>query len=865
VDNLTHADDTLAIRRSNQQPKNHDQAISHYNKLITKLNTLKSRAISHPIRRLPLELLEYIFHLLLELESEDETYGDGAFPLNLTRVCSQWESLVLSVRNRRLWTMVWIDPADPDWLGRLHVHLFLSRDEGLNIRIADMTQSIANELVRHHRRIHSLLPFTVWALITPEQDTAEVIITNRTGTKPFPILLSSCLKALPLVFLPRVSLYRLQSFPQLQVLEITTQVLRLHELGGPLQLPALQRLLLVEHENPLEFLKLFSPSQLLELQLELRGPLSLAAYHKLEAFIIQHMPNLRWVTLTVFDYIDSKFMQPVEEEESITQSSAARRSESLRRIDIDIRSLSKTRIPPFERLIESAPHLEECHLFTPIRSWPCFSHYIRELEFRFSHLHILHFMDGGPFKLVHLEVFKLTFSTPEQLQLLTLFQAPSLLSLEVLQLYGSNAQDYSIAVDAVLTFISTSQGIRYMKLGFPVDSIGLSLPELRDLKVTYISHISVLASFDVPNLQRFFLEIGHRRGEDEPTGEDPISIPSPPPSFEAVAGPNVPDMVNTRRTLEMGNEAQRRDIHEEDENGAEMSPLKDVDLHEAPSDPVVTSASTFPVLTFENLKDFEFGVSPLSSSHPIRVLPYFPDMLTALPALERVTLPAVSFKDSPYIDQLVKKISEIPTLCPHLQEIRTRDYPNEWSNLFKFLRDRKRASILSDPTIRPIHALHFFITPHSSIVEQLQDAMQGKVSIKSFPALHPWPLLIDPTSLRKVASLGEVTTVGSGEETRSQVQDGNERIAATGVQAQEQEDTTGNGNEENHSEEESGCSRNEDEAISCFYCHKAGLGAGCRRVTWKQGVSSRMEVSSGDVLCSRWDTCNSNFEAICSP
>ena len=872
MDNLAHSDDdTPSIRRSSQLHKNHDRAISHFNKLITKLNTLNRRAISHPIHLLPQELLEHILHLLLELESEDETYAspwDEAFPLNLTQVCSQWESLVLSVRNRRLWSTVWIDPADPDWLGRLHLHLFLSRGEGLNIRIIDVTQSIVDELAKHHQCIHSLLPGLalpqLWGLSTSEPDTFQVVFANRAGTKPFPIPLSSSVRALPLAYLGEGSLHRLQSFPQLQVLKIMTQMLQLHELGGPLQLPALRRLfLVVAHEKPLELLKVLSPSQLLDLQLELQKPLSPAGYHELEAFIIQHMPNLRWVALTVFHYIDSESVQPVEE--PITQSSGTKQSESLRRIDFDFEPESKTRIPPFERLIESAPHLEECHLFTPIRSWPCFSHHIRELEFGSSDLPILYLMNGEPFKFVHLEVFKLTFSTPEQLQLLTLFQAPSLLSLEVLKMYGSNAQDYSIAVDAVLTFISTSQGIRYMKLGFPVDNMNLSLPELRNLKVTYISHISVLASFDVPNLQRFFLEIGHRRGEDEPTAEDPISIPSPPPSFEAVGGPNVPDMVNTRRTLEMGNEAQRRNILEEDENGAEMSPLKDTDLHEAPSHPVVISASAFPVLTFENLKDFEFGVSPLSGSHPIRVLPYFPDMLIALPALARVTLPAVSFKDSPYIDQLVKKISEIPTVCPHLQEIRTRDYPNEWSNLFKFLRDRKRASLLSDPTIRPIHALHFFITPHSSIVEQLQDAMQGKVSIKSFPALHPWPLLIDPTSLRKVASLGEVTTVGSGEETRSQVQDGNERIAATGVQAQEQEDTTGNGNEENHSEEESGCSRNEDEAISCFYCHKAGLGAGCRRVTWKQGVSSRMEVSSGDVLCSRWDTCNSNFEAICSP
>jgi len=861
VDSFTHSDDTPSIRRSNQRPKNHDQAISHHNKLITKLNTLQSRAISHPIHRLPLELLEHIFHLLLEL-------GDKAFPLNLTQVCSQWKSLVLSVRNRRLWSRVWIDPADPDWLGLLHIHLFLSRDEGLNICIEHMTQSIADELARHHRRIRSLAGSVISQVLeanASEPDTVQVFITNPTGRKPFPIPLSSSVKALPVGYLGEGSLHRLQSLPQLQELQVRTKTLQLHKFGSPLQLPALQRLVLFAHENPLEVLKIFSPSRLLVLQLRLPRPLSPTANHELEVFIIQHMPNLRWVALAVVDYIDSEFVQPVEE--SITQSLAAKQSESLRRIDLEIVSLSETSVPPFGRLIESAPHLDECHLKTPMQSWPCFSHHIRELEleFRFSRLTILHLMNVEPFKLVHLEVFKLTFSAPEQSQLLTLFQAPSLLSLEVSEI-GSDEQDYSTAANVVLAFLSTSQGIRYMKLGFPVNGMNLSLPELQNLEVTNTNHIFVLPSFNVPKLQRFFLEIGHRCGEDESITEDPICMPSPPPSFEAVGGPNAPDMVITRPTVDMGNEAQMGNILEEDENGEEMSRFKATDLHEAPSDPVVTSAPTFPASTFKNLTALEFKVSRVSGLYP-PVLPYFPDMLIALPALERVTLPAVTFKVTPYIDQLVNRISKIPTLCPHLQEIRTCDYPNEWSNLLKLLRDRKRASLLSDPTLRPIHALHFPITPHGSIVEQLQDAMLGKVSIKSFPVLFPRPSLIDSTFVRLESSRGEDTTVDSNEETRSQVQYGNERTAATGVQAQE-ENATRSGNEENKSEEESGCGENEDEALSCFNCHKAGLGAGCHRAFWKQDVLSRIDLRSGDVLCPRWDPEDfgeSRFEAICLP
>jgi hypothetical protein len=807
VDGLTQQDDSLSIPRSNQQPKNHGQAIAHYNKLMTKLNMLNSLAISHPIHRLPLELLEHIFHMLLELESEDETSASPShepFPLNLTQVCVEWESLVMAVRNRRLWSTVRIDPADLDWLGRLHVHLYMSRGEDLNIHVTEMTQSVVDELARHHQRIRSFPPGSaisqIWESTTSEPDTIQVVITNQSGKKPFSIPLSTSMTALPFVYLGEGSLHRLQSFSKLRVLHTRVKPLQLHELGGPLQLPALQTLLLlVAHENPLEFLKVFAPSQLLDLQLELPKPLSPSAYHELETFIIQHMPNLRYVVLVVSDYIDSEFVQPVEEEEkeagSTTQSSAAKQSESLRRIDF--RTGSKRKIPPFERLIASAPHLEECHLLTPIKSLPCFSQHLLVLEFNFYDSPISHVMNGELFILVHLEVFKLTFSAAEQLQLLTLFLAPSLLSLEVLYVYESDLQSYSIPVDALLEFISTSQGIRDMELGFPVDdSMHLSLPELQNLKVTYISNIFVLASFGVPKLQHLFLEIDDGRGEDESiaggedVAEDTTSIAPPPSSFEAIGSSGVPDMDNTRQPLEMGNEAQKRSIPEEDKNVADMDRFKDTDLHEAPS---VTSPPAFPALTFEHLKDFEFEVSTVSS-YPIRVLPYFPDMLTALPALERITLPAVSF-DAPYIDHLVQRISEIPTLCSNLQVIRTRDYPTEWSNLLKFLRDRKRASILSNPTLRPIRSLHFPITPHGSIVEQLQDAMLGKVSFKSFPALFPWPLLIDSTLMLAESFQREDTTVDSDEdeETRSQVQDGDERTAKeTRVQAQEEEDTAGN-------------------------------------------------------------------------
>ena len=96
---------------------------------------------------------------------------------------------------------------------------------------------------------------------------------------------------------------------------------------------------------------------------------------------------------------------------------------------------------------------------------------------------------------------------------------------------------------------------------FPVDSMELSLPELQCLEVTYIRHISVLASFDVPKLQHLF---DNGRGEDEPIArgegleEDPIGIAPPQPSFEAVGGPSVLDMISTKQSLEMGNEAQKR-------------------------------------------------------------------------------------------------------------------------------------------------------------------------------------------------------------------------------------------------------------------------------------------------------------------
>ena len=832
---------------------------------MVKLHRLNSQAISHPIHRLPLELLEYIFHLLLEIQSP--WYHE--FPLHLTQVCSQWESLLSSVRNRRLWSMVWIDPADPDWLERLHLHLFLSRDEGLNIRITEMTQSIIDALTKHHQHIRSLPPAfmisQIWDSTTSEPDIIQVVISRRPGGKPFAIPLSSSATALPFVDLREGSLHHLQSFLQLRVLEIAPQMPQLLELSGPLQLPALQELHLQSRDNPLDCLRKFAPSQLFDLHLDLLGSLSPAAYYELETFIIGHMPNLRSVSLVVYDYIYSVFVQPVEK--ATTQPLSARQSESLRRIDCRINRALKDNPPPFERLIESAPHLEECYLFTSMKSLPIFSHHIRKLVFSLYDSPIPPVVNGPLFKLAHLEVLMLRFATVEQLQLLTPFQAPSLLSLEVSALYTGYSPRYSIPLDVILTFISTSQGIRDMRLdlGSPVGGMGLSLPELRNLQIS-TSHISLLARFDVPKLQHLFLEIIDGRDESIAGGEDlaenPIGIASPPHAFEAVGRSNVLDMVNTRETLEVGNEEQKRNIIEEDDNGVEMDRIKDAGLHEAPSDPVVTRAPIHPAPTFEHLKDFEFEVPTASGSRPIGVLPYFPGIFSAFPALERVTLPAVSFNNSPYIDQLVKEISENPTLCPNLQEIRTRDYPNDWSNLLKFLRDRKRVSMLSNPALRPIHALHFPITPHGSIVEQLQDAMLGKVSNKPFPALCQWPPS-DPTCVHIAPSRGGGTRVDFDEEKRRQQQDGDQRTAATRVQAQE-EDITGNGDKEKQNEQESGCGGNEyDALILCFFCHKAGLGAGCCRVRNLE-ILSRMEVSGGDVWCSRWDY-RMSFEVICLP
>ena len=629
--------------------------------------------------------------------------------------------------------------------------------------------------------------------------------------------------ALP--FIGGGSLRHLQSFLQLQELKIRPEMSQLLELGGPLQLPALQRLNLdVTHENPLETLRIFAPSQLLDLELALLGSWSLAAYYELETFIIGQMPNLRSIELSVEtkDYIDLVFVQPVE---STTQSSSARQSESLRRIDCAVLVWPEAQggIFFFKRLIESAPHLEECHLVAPMKSLPYFGPHIRKLELSFLDSHVLHVLYTKQFELVHLEVLKLSFETDEQLELLELFEAPSLLFLEVKFGLDYESEMGLIPLEPILEILSKSQGIHdlELKLPFPADDMELSLPELRNLKVTDMSHNFSLASFDVPKLQLLFLEIG---GEDESIAggedlaEDTIGIASPPPSFE--------------------------------------------DLPDDPSDLVVARAPTFPALPFEHVTDFEFTVSSDYGPDP-RALPSFASIFTAFPALERVALPSVLVNESPYIDQLVKKISENPTLCPNLQEIRTRDYPNEWSNLLKFLRERKRASMLSNPTLRPIHALHFPITPHGSIVEQLQDAMLGKASVKTFPALRPWPLLVDSTLVHIASSRGEDAQVDYDAETRSRVQAGDEQMAATHVQAQE-EGVTRNGAQERQSERGSSCGKREDEALSCFFCHKAGLGSGCGRTFQKRQIVSWKGVSIRDVLCSRWDY-TPDFEVICSP
>ena len=68
------------------------------------------------------------------------------------------------------------------------------------------------------------------------------------------------------------------------------------------------------------------------------------------------------------------------------------------------------------------------------------------------------------------------------------------------------------------------------------------------------------------------------------------------------------------------------------------------------------------------------------------------------------------------------------------------------------------------------------------------------------PCASPVAILIDSTLVHIASSRGEDTQVSSDEETRSQVQDGDERTAATRVQAQE-EDMTGNGDEDGQGEE----------------------------------------------------------------
>jgi len=426
-----------------------------------------------------------------------------------------------------------------------------------------------------------------------------------------------------------------------------------------------------------------------------------------------------------------------------------------------------------------------------------------------------------------------------------------------------------IPLDVVSTFISTSQEIHDLLLRFPVNSMNLSLFELQSLKLVYVSHFSVLGNFNMPKLQHLFLEIDEGSDRDESTAgeqdsaESSIDIVSSTTSIQAVGTPDGPGMVKSTPVLESESELRTMKILEEDA----LNRVKGTDPRKAPFGPLMTRPPTFSAITFEHLKDFGFDVSTASDSHPPRVLPYFTDMLATLPALERITLPAVSFNDTPYIDQLVKKVSDIPTLCHNMQEIRTRDYPDDWWYFLTFLRNRKRASILSDPTLRPIHALNFSITPHGSIVSQLQDAMLGKVSTGSFAALRPWPLLTDSSLVHEVSSWQEDINGDPDEETRPQDQGEDEWLAAEPFQAQEA-DTKGNGEEVRQPEEDSGSGESEGEALSCFLCHKAGLGAGCRRVFWKRGILSLIEVSSGDVKCSRWDTImdsNSRFEAICLP
>jgi len=121
--------------------------------------------------------------------------------------------------------------------------------------------------------------------------------------------------------------------------------------------------------------------------------------------------------------------------------------------------------------------------------------------------------------------------------------------------------------------------------------------------------------------------------------------------------------------------------------------------------------------------------------------------------------------------------------------------------------------------------------------------------------------LMGESLTHKVLSQGDIEG-GSDEDPLSQARGPGEQAADVPFQ----KEATENCGKGSQSEEERGSEEDADKALTCFLCHKAGLGADCQGVFRKREIILKPDLSNDRVRCSRWGPRKYlEFEAISLP
>lgn len=148
------------------------------------------------------------------------------------------------------------------------------------------------------------------------------------------------------------------------------------------------------------------------------------------------------------------------------------------------------------------------------------------------------------------------------------------------------------------------------------------------------------------------------------------------------------------------------------------------------------------------------------SFEPFSATPW-PDMLTPLrhlPSLERIRLPVIDKRKTPFIDQLVADAASDSSVWLSLRIIETtNEWPSDWIALFDFLKQRKRDSVLFDNAPAAIEMLVFPWEPYRSILSAMKLAMCGKDYGEVIVRHHPvWSESTGPNSSTIYRNVGGI-------------------------------------------------------------------------------------------------------------